>query len=811
MSNQTYNLVWSEAVQLLDEATRLDVEAESAKPTKDKELARRAVGRLYLMYLLAVNKLDLCYDQIVQPQKRRLLKRMLECALGRCLELKHELVSIDLSEFSYLDDLVQEMGLTIQDTEIKPLRLIRREREAEIKERRATIDRIMRDLGFFEVDTTGIIMTEDRAVRLIQSHERARQGRLRAGFMKEIRLLKEKVKTEPKEEADLEEEGRQAALKIQTIWRGYITRRKIRRRVVEEMLLIGMLPSSHIVTEEQEKALEVQEYRRGVQRNREEEYQEALIREREEIKKDKGPVMMEEMADQIRSWLMGFKQSTGKFPDLPSEEAGGSALVLKGQAGQAESDRSKSTAPSSRGSKGKAKKGKEDDIKKNQEEEDPGFRMSPSNFLTLLMVSCSEYDEIWRPLDESTNPRQHYYIDMVRREKTAEVESELRKIVDDQLRAELEALQAALDRDKSRKSKKGKKAGKKGRRGGKKSKKKKEKDLTPDRTTESLFEELVTNGIIRKYPEVYMSTFIGERACANLTLRQDGKDPQPGLGDIRQIMMEYVVLPLGMDRVRRGTPLIRSLLIAGPSQCGKKHLVHACCTELGATLFDLSPANIVGKYPGKSGLIMLLHLVSKVSRLLQPSIIFIEGAEKTFMKKVAKTDKTDPKRLKKDLAKLVKSIGPEDQVMLIGTTKLPWEADQKLLAQSYQKMVYIPRTDYGSLSRLWADQLFQYSDLNRQFNTSSLARLSDGFTVGAILSAIKDVFTCKRILQLRLQQLTHAELVAVLCKKEPIYREEEEEFLNWLSKTPLGRRRQKAVELAIERAKEAEAMGKAVP
>lgn len=43
-------------------------------------------------------------------------------------------------------------------------------------------------------------------------------------------------------------------------------------------------------------------------------------------------------------------------------------------------------------------------------------------------------------------------------------------------------------------------------------------------------------------------------------------------------------------------------------------LVHAMCTELGAVLFDLSPANIVGKYPGKPGLIMLIHLVNKVAR-----------------------------------------------------------------------------------------------------------------------------------------------------------------------------------------------------
>nr|CAH7712987.1 unnamed protein product [Callosobruchus chinensis] len=84
-------------------------------------------------------------------------------------------------------------------------------------------------------------------------------------------------------------------------------------------------------------------------------------------------------------------------------------------------------------------------------------------------------------------------------------------------------------------------------------------------------------------------------------------------------------------------------------------LVHAICTETGSVLFDLTPANIVGKYPGKSGLIMLMHLVTKVARLLQPSVIYMDNAERPFVKKIPKTDKTDPKRLKKDLPKMVKS------------------------------------------------------------------------------------------------------------------------------------------------------------
>lgn len=41
-------------------------------------------------------------------------------------------------------------------------------------------------------------------------------------------------------------------------------------------------------------------------------------------------------------------------------------------------------------------------------------------------------------------------------------------------------------------------------------KKKKEKDLTPDRTIESLYEELANEGIIPRFPKVKLSEYIGE-------------------------------------------------------------------------------------------------------------------------------------------------------------------------------------------------------------------------------------------------------------------------------------------------------------
>lgn len=288
---------------------------------------------------------------------------------------------------------------------------------------------------------------------------------------------------------------------------------------------------------------------------------------------------------------------------------------------------------------------------------------------------------------------------MIYSDKYAELEHELRVVIDELMRRELDQLQAAFDRDRAVKGKKSKKSQKKNRRSGKKSKKKKEKDLTPDRTTESLFEELVTNGIIKKYPKRALSTYIGERAYAH----RSGVNPTTG--DVRQLIKEYVILQLGSEAVRACVPCVRSILITGPKGSGKKAIVQSICTEVGGVLFDLTPANIVGKYPGKSGLIMLMHLVQKVSRILQPSIIFMDNAEMTYMKKVPKGDRTDPKRLKKDLPKLIKNICIEDRVIFIGTSSAPWDAEQKLLQQTYNRFIYIPRPDYGTLSFAWKELL----------------------------------------------------------------------------------------------------------
>ncbi|KAK2587687.1 hypothetical protein KPH14_003804 [Odynerus spinipes] len=813
MSNATYDELWKKAEDALEELIRADTNIQGAKPQKDRKKAHQIVSDLYVRYILVYNKLEECYDQTIQPQKRILLKKLLDSAMGRVLELKHELVNVDLSEQSYYDDVLIKYDVSPQEAEIRIPRYFTRERRKEIEERRAFIESTLRNLGALDEVIVPKTMTESEAVRLIQAHERARQGRVRFQFMKEIRQIKEKstMKQEP-EEID-EETIKAAAIMIQKVWRGYRTRCWIRKRRLDEMLLIGMLPPNQVAMDNirQIEKIKHQRYEKQIKFH---ELYEKLLRETEtRIRKERSAVMEENMRSEIRNWINAYFQQTGKIPDLPSAESGGSRCIFSRQG--TESTISKSTGMSSKESsrkskKSKSKKSSEPEPEQSEDEtEQSYFKSVPSNFLPELIHAHEEYQRVWRNKDESMNPTQEPYVDMIEADKTNEIENKIRIGVDEAIRGDIEALQAALDRDRGLKGKRGKKTQKRMRRSGKKNKRKKEKDLTPDRTTESLFEELLTQGIIKLYRETPLVDFKGEKSFANYDLLQNDKDSLPTLGDIRQLIIEYCILPLGNSIVRELTPLVRSVLIAGPRGSGKKMLVNAICTELGATLFDITPANIVGKYPGKTGLIMLVHLISKVSRLLQPSIILMDSAEKPFVKKPPKTDKSDPKRLKKDLPKLIKGITSEDKVILIGTSNSPWDADQKLLYQTYDKIIFLPRPDYGTMSLVWRDLLYKYSGISRQFDISSMTKICDGFTIGTILAAIDEVMTTKRMVQLRTQPLTHGELINAISTKDPVYREEEDAFLAWFSKTPTCRRKQRALELEQQRLEEAnEAMKK---
>lgn len=175
-------------------------------------------------------------------------------------------------------------------------------------------------------------MTREAAILLIQRHERARQGRLRAKFMLEIRNQECRERRRRELQDKLGPRTPEAAVvEIQRHVRGMLARKRARVMRLEEMRLIGMEPlpesrkrKSDAIT----KAHKVEEARYQTQSQYESQYQAALIATKKKILTVEGPDIKEAMADKIREWFMACREQTGKFPDYPTQSQGGSKAIF---------------------------------------------------------------------------------------------------------------------------------------------------------------------------------------------------------------------------------------------------------------------------------------------------------------------------------------------------------------------------------------------------------------------------------------------------------------------------------------------------
>ena len=79
---------------------------------QDRLAAFQLLATMYIKYIQIFRRLEQCYDQIVHPQKRRVLRHVLDGTMGRILELKNEMVNLEFSEFHYFDDVLSDLKLT---------------------------------------------------------------------------------------------------------------------------------------------------------------------------------------------------------------------------------------------------------------------------------------------------------------------------------------------------------------------------------------------------------------------------------------------------------------------------------------------------------------------------------------------------------------------------------------------------------------------------------------------------------------------------------------------------------------------------
>jgi hypothetical protein len=241
MSHNYYNQQWRVAQQNLEDLLTVELPKDAVKPEKDKVAAFQKLGTMYVRYIQIFRKIEECYDQITHPQKCRLIRHVLDGTMGRILELKGEMVNLELLEYQYFDDILTDMKLTPSDLEVPIPHYFVTENGKVLKEREKMLGSILARIGPPDIHAKDDIdMTTDDAIKYIQIHERARQGRLRAKFMKDIRAQEERerqaqLRGPPKLNRD------EAATTIQKIWRGFSQRKAVNVMRKEELMFLDMV------------------------------------------------------------------------------------------------------------------------------------------------------------------------------------------------------------------------------------------------------------------------------------------------------------------------------------------------------------------------------------------------------------------------------------------------------------------------------------------------------------------------------------------------------------------------------------------
>ncbi|KFQ10844.1 IQ and AAA domain-containing protein 1, partial [Leptosomus discolor] len=773
-SISTYNKMWVDAQKDLDIQLRRERE-EFLQPEKDRVKVFNMLATSYIKYMQIFRNLETAHNRLVHWQKRMVIRQVLDGVIGRILEVKKEMVELENSEFHYIDNILEDLKLLPEDIEVPIPRYFIEEKLEVLQQREKILDQILLNAGW-QTQKPVKAMTFEEAIRVIQVAERARQGRCRAAFMKQI-YLEEKRERQTELQVEMGPSPDDAATYIQKVWRGYIQRKKTEKMREEEMIFLGMSLPPHL------KATSILQMHAGqvntLQGEVQERHEEVFIKDK--LREMEGLHIKEILQDQISQCFIECRHIVGKFPDYPTEEAGGSVAILSQKTPEqvaAELAARKEMALQKKAQEGKKEKEGKENIKgKNPQktgnkEEQEGWKMAPSNFLSIMEEGNSQYKAVWQNRDESLDFLQDHDPELIKEDKREEVEEEIRVQVDELMQQKLKNLKLAVDGEKSDKQKKGRKS----------EKVRAAMMSLVHRTIDSLYRELVEKGLLIKAKTVNLSDYVGEYSYLGTTLRQVDTEPMPSLADVRQLIALYGILPLGSQTVHEKAPLVKALLLAGPAGVGKKMLVHAICTETGANLFNLSASNIAGKYLGKNSLQMMLHMVLKVAKQLQPSVVWIGDTEKIFSKAVPNAEEEmNPKRLEKILPKFLKALKAQDRVLLVGTTNRPFDANLKPFCKVYQKIILIPRPDYasrfGKYSILWKHIILQNGGaITNLLNISCLAKMSDGFTPGHIVQAVQAVLSELRLLQMTRKPLRTAEFMTSLARQDPVYKEEEESF-----------------------------------
>ncbi|CRL02257.1 CLUMA_CG015424, isoform A [Clunio marinus] len=631
-----------------------------------------------------------------------------------------------------------------------------------------------------------VIDTRKSSAFNLESHEEHRED---SEEISNANMIEKYAQMKAEEESKLLRSQYNAASIIQRAFRRYQRNKILKKQEYDRLALCNLVEIP--VDPDKPDWKVIQEELRKKRRDRKKEFDEKFIKaledEKARILKLKSHLIMEDITEDIRQWFREFYDGAQDFHTYPEEFEEGTIMVMRGETKTVEEfiiEKNKTPAEKAKERADKKKQKKEEknfkkkqadnekkleEIKKKLEiKQGPTWDFSEkkkqSKNFEDLQESFNVYEHEWKFINEIKNRHEVPIWDWVTIDAYADVHKELRLIVDDFMRIELELLRVALAIDNETKYVPPKR------------KKEKNKKKNKKKCLLTLLKGEALKIIIRKYTKRSLDDFIGDENYAAYELRKANKNPLPHYGDYKNILRTMVI---GMGPLEQ--PRSKSICIVGPPKCGKKLITEALCTEMDAVIFDLSASNItsIDDVPA------FLTFVMQMAQKLQPSVIFIDGAHKPFITKIPPEEvKEDPKKLGKFLKKYVyMNIKSEDAVMMIGTTNQPWNCSYAAMKQCFEKFItFPPQLDYGTALMAWNKGLRSKKVYN--LDVSPLAKVTQDFTVGDILDFIEHFLNLTRRMNLKVKPLTSKELLdEFLQSKIPLDDKMKENFMKFMRKT----------------------------
>ncbi|MFX1484299.1 MAG: AAA family ATPase, partial [Promethearchaeota archaeon] len=224
----------------------------------------------------------------------------------------------------------------------------------------------------------------------------------------------------------------------------------------------------------------------------------------------------------------------------------------------------------------------------------------------------------------------------------------------------------------------------------------------------------------KKLQEMISDTILTERPTVKMV-------DVAGLADAKQAIDDAIIAPMKHPELFKGKARQpwRGILFYGPAGCGKTLVAKAVASEVNATFFNVSAANIVSKWLGESERLVLN--LFELARKNQPAIIFIDELDSIGVSRSG-DDVGGERRLKTQLLTELQGLASkeDERITLIGATNLPWELDFALRSR-FEKKIHVPLPDKGARSIIFEIHM-EDVEVSPTVDYDEMADLTEGYS-----------------------------------------------------------------------------------